>query len=898
LFSRREQHGLQERRVVDRGRGEHLGAHAGTDSADALDALGVGDVEHVEHRVALSAAAGVLLENVGEVAFARARAALLFGDVDVTLQHQTAVDRARLPGASAAQLLREQPLELGRLGRVEHRQPGVLVEHGAQHARLRALVDGPGLVRERPRVLEQHGDRTRRVLFRFIAVAARAADDLGAVRLADVDDHEAAGAVGDVGVRPLHAHRARVEHRHDGQRLQRRLRRIEHAQPADAVGDVQRLARIGQALGLDGRDELRAARRGRIADVEHVDAARTLGREDAPREAAQRIAVEFEIDDVGQDELRDRGRGRELLAVERYHFDAAAVGDERELAREPEVGRAQAPRRGRAMALDARARGRTRRVHLVVHHGHARQAGRGHRESLVDQHRALLVAHGAHGRKTGQIRRETARIVQARVEALPGREDLLLRRDAALGARAGEQVELRQRLVAIEVEADEVGIPTGVARVALELGVHARHRFRGLAHELGPLGIDHLASLRHEVLLAIDLALQDHRVARAAQVLERRAALRAKGRRRRERAVAIGAGDLDRVLHRAVELAVAHHVALRVAVDAVHALLVVDVGRADRGVVEVEGAVAQRRGGPRDLRAARRARRKLREPAEVEPDRRVAVVTAGARVGRRRAGHRVHLGMAGLVAHRALVGALGQTVDRVGHVARGATLAAVVAVEADATAHGAAFRPQVALHALLARQVEVVAREFFARQVVAEGGDLAQFLDVAGLGLAGGDAEHRKRRELLLVQAHLVEAVGQVARGRRVHARVDALDLRLVARAAGRGDDAQVHRIDEAAPGEVLIGRSDALVTGVGELARHVREQLVVDRAVAAVAIDARDLLIGVHLLDARVAVQAAVDLGRQRLGGGHAVLRRRTRPPTRREQAEEQRPADAHGAA
>ena len=302
---------------------------------------------------------------------------------------------------------------------------------------------------------------------------------------------------------------------------------------------------------------------------------------------------------------------------------------------------------------------------------------------------------------------------------------------------------------------------------------------------LGPLGIDHVHGLGHDVVDPVDLAPQDHRAVLDAQVLERRPAPGAQLGLLAEGSVAVRARDLDRVLHLAVQLAVPHHIALGVAVDAVHAALVVHVGRHDRGVVEVEAAVEQRVGRAGDVGPARRARRKLGETAEVQPDRGVSVVARRARVRGRGARHLVRARVARLALGDLAVRADRESVARVGHVTRRAALAAVVAVETNAPAHGAPLGPQVALHALLAGQVGVVGREARAREPVVEGRYLAQPLDVAGLGPALGHAEDRVDGALLLDQAHLVVAVGEVPGRGRVQARQHVLHGVVVAATAG-----------------------------------------------------------------------------------------------------------------
>ena len=225
--------------------------------------------------------------------------------------------------------------------------------------------------------------------------------------------------------------------------------------------------------------------------------------------------------------------------------------------------------------------------------------------------------------------------------------------------------------------------------------------------------------------------------------------------------------------------------------------------------------------------------------------------------------------MSGLGAVDRAVPRARQPVVRVLHMAGGATFAAVLAVEAHAPAHRAALRPQVALQALLARQVAEVRRQVLGVPGRLELRHLRQEVDHAARG-AGARREHRVGAALLLQRARLVVAVAQVPGRRAVQAGAQVLERVLVATAAGLVHDAQVHRVLEAAAREVRVERRHALVLAARHAARHVRRLLGGRRRVAAVAIDARQGRGRVHVLDARVASEAALR-GRGALAGGEA---------------------------
>ena len=299
------------------------------------------------------------------------------------------------------------------------------------------------------------------------------------------------------------------------------------------------------------------------------------------------------------------------------------------------------------------------------------------------------------------------------------------------------------------------------------------------------------------------------------------------------------------------------------AVDAVHAALVVHVGRHHGRVVQVEDPVQRRVGRAGDVRPAGRAGRQLGEPAVVQADRGVAVVARHAGVRRRRARHGVPARVPRLVLDHRGIGALAQPVEGVLDVAGGAALAAVVAVEAHAPAHGPARGVQVALHALLAHEVGEVGLQLVLGQAALEGGHLDQAVDRAALAQRPAHGEDPVLGAAALEQAHLVIAVREVSGGRAVQARADELDLLLVAGAAGAVHDPHVHRVHEAPPGQVALERGHALVAPGAALALDVRPGLLRGLGVAPVAVDARELGLGVHVLDAVVAVQAAGRAGR-----------------------------------
>ena len=75
------------------------------------------------------------------------------------------------------------------------------------------------------------------------------------------------------------------------------------------------------------------------------------------------------------------------------------------------------------------------------------------------------------------------------VQVAQRREDALAGGHAPRRARAAHEVQLREPQVAVEVEAEEVGVPARVAGIALEPGVLRGHRLRAALVVLGALGV-------------------------------------------------------------------------------------------------------------------------------------------------------------------------------------------------------------------------------------------------------------------------------------------------------------------------------------------------------------------------------------------------------------------------
>ena len=125
-----------------------------------------------------------------------------------------------------------------------------------------------------------------------------------------------------------------------------------------------------------------------------------------------------------------------------------------------------------------------------------------------------------------------------------------------------------------------------------------------------------MTGLHDSVPTARDLAAQEVTLAFALEIRDPAAVARAQVRYRVDGAMAARALDLDRVVHLRPDVAVAHHVGRRVAVDAVHAALVVNVGWRQVGVSQIERAVQQLVGRAFDVGAGRHARHQLRHATE------------------------------------------------------------------------------------------------------------------------------------------------------------------------------------------------------------------------------------------------------------------------------------------
>ena len=233
---------------------------------------------------------------------------------------------------------------------------------------------------------------------------------------------------------------------------------------------------------------------------------------------------------------------------------------------------------------------------------------------LVDDDAPVRVVRGAERAEPDHVRREVALVVRAELKVLERREHLLERVDAARRALARDQVELRERLVAVEVEAEEVRRPAGVARVALELLVlrrsspRARASLKSVAER-----VDDVARLLHadgacpvtfEVRKNEPPSSDECRELRAARGLEVGAApRRCRGRsctRSRPRGPSPGRASPSPITSRRVWQSMQ-----------CMPRRVVDVGRRDRVVAQVERAVQALRRRAR----ARRGRRAGRERA-------------------------------------------------------------------------------------------------------------------------------------------------------------------------------------------------------------------------------------------------------------------------------------------
>ena len=157
------------------------------------------------------------------------------------------------------------------------------------------------------------------------------------------------------------------------------------------------------------------------------------------------------------------------------------------------------------------------------------------------------------------------------------------------------------------------------------------------------------------VLGAGDLALHPDAPVVLGEEVAQIAALRGHGRALVEGAVTGLARDLGRLLHLGEHPAVPHHPPEGVAIDAVEPARVVDVRRRHLRIVHEEGAVQERVGRPLDLGPAGSSGGQLGQPAEVQPDGRVAVVAGRAGLRGRRRHHGVGARVAGFGAVRGRV---------------------------------------------------------------------------------------------------------------------------------------------------------------------------------------------------------------------------------------------------
>src|SRR6185503_5091113 len=109
----------------------------------------------------------------------------------------------------------------------------------------------------------------------------------------------------------------------------------------------------------------------------------------------------------------------------------------------------------------------------------------------------------------------------------------------------------------------------------------------------------------------------------------------------------------------------------------------------------------------------------------------VAVVARDTGLRRGRARHHVPPGMPRFGAHGRAVLALGEALERVLHVARGAARAAIVAVEANPASQGASLRPEMALQALLPCEIGEVRAELVGRKSLLERREWHELRDLA-----------------------------------------------------------------------------------------------------------------------------------------------------------------------
>ena len=286
---------------------------------------------------------------------------------------------------------------MARLGGVDEDRPEVLVAHGHEPASGSALVRWRTVPRDRSAVLEEHVEARRR-----LALQLEPPDDPGRHGEANVDDHQTARAVRDVGVREADLDVMGVDHRDRRDALHRGgVAHVEDLQASDPVGDVEVAPREREAAGRHGHVEVQAPRRARIADVDRVHAALAL-RLACPWSRSVRL----DVDGVGQDELRERRPEERVLAVVGEDLHTPAVRGEGELAAEAEVP-TPSPRSPRPGGTRRRTARSASSVELVVDHRHPGQTVRRHEELRRDS-RAVLRVDRAHGREAGQVRRQTS----------------------------------------------------------------------------------------------------------------------------------------------------------------------------------------------------------------------------------------------------------------------------------------------------------------------------------------------------------------------------------------------------------------------------------------------------------------------------------------------------------
>ena len=385
--------------------------------------------------------------------------------------------------------------------------------------------------------------------------------------------------------------------------------------------------------------------------------------------------------------------------------------------------------------------------------------------------------------------------------------------------------------------------------------------------------VDHVDRLLDAVLLPRDLAAHPDLSVALEEVLQAGTALGPHGRALLDGAVAGLAGNMRGLLHLREEPAVAHHPFESVAIDAVQARGVVDVGRRDLGVVHEERPVQEaiRRAG--DLRAPRGPGGQLRETPEVQPDGRVSVVAGGAGLRGRRGEHGVGARVTRFHSLRGSVCRLAQPVLAVRHVARGTPGAAIFAVESHPAAQSSALGPEVALHALLSNEVGEVRGQVPLLVGGVELRRLEQAIDGAALDAARrGDGKHGVARVSIVLEPCLEEAVGEVRRGGAVEGHHQVIDQLTVAVSTDSLCDPEVHGVDEAQVGGIVVLGQDPLVRQDRSRRLHVRPDLLPGIAVPPVTLHAGQREAGVHVLNALVALHAALRVrgyGRRHDHGG-----------------------------